>query len=615
MKTKHTAEGEGSRVPRGITERGHARTSAARTPSNGFLSLLRTFGNQTVLRLFESGPIQATLRVSQPGDEVKADHVAEQIVEASDSNISSSVNQLSSRTHVLQRKCACGDSESECDSCRRQKDEAALQPKTGGKPTSNGVPLIVHEALRSPGQPLDADVRAFFEPRFGHDLTHVRLHKDVLAAQSAKAVNASAYTVGSNIVFGAGAFDTTRSSGKQLIAHELTHVLQQAGDTGDPTKVSGPDDPAETQASSVAESLAAFLPSTSQSDDFRIHSRLVQQAGVVARDIAEAEPETDVDEDGDERAEENAPQTRQRYARPRPGSLESILEQMSMEGQRKRAIADAEIPFATLDRGGKAPHFVTFEREQPILTQIGRGGEVLSTKQYAFHILDAIEYSVGFANSNGDLVRILREFIPTLAERMPTDFPVVDLRVVPAFRIPSNLDPDGTIRLRAFYGAVAKRKKQSPTLAREPALDPLETLEAKEPATKNRRRCTIERRRGFLGNDPLATVFCQHATGSLFEYRITSPIYGSVDADAIRGDTMYECKCGYASLLHGLARDKWYAKLQQDKLTEQMLRHQRIVQDCGLRYRYVVSNSELADFLRGVWPSVDIVVSEWEPCD
>src|ERR1043165_2400398 len=74
---------------------------------------------------------------------------------------------------------------------------------------------------RGSGQPLDSDTRVFMESRFGHDFSRVRVHTDRDAAQSAESIGASAYTVGSDIVFGAGAFN------RQRLAHELTHVVQQ----------------------------------------------------------------------------------------------------------------------------------------------------------------------------------------------------------------------------------------------------------------------------------------------------------------------------------------------------------------------------------------------------
>jgi hypothetical protein len=89
------------------------------------------------------------------------------------------------------------------------------------------TPPIVHEVIHSSGQPLDSTTREFMEPRFGRDFSNVRVHTDAQAAKSAREVNALAYTVGRDIAFGEGAFETRSTRGKQLIAHELTHVVQQ----------------------------------------------------------------------------------------------------------------------------------------------------------------------------------------------------------------------------------------------------------------------------------------------------------------------------------------------------------------------------------------------------
>jgi hypothetical protein len=89
------------------------------------------------------------------------------------------------------------------------------------------VPPIVHDVLRSPGQPLEAATRADMEPRFGHDFSRVRVHTDARAAESARAVNALAYTVGHNVAFAAGRYVPRAPSGRALLAHELCHVLRQ----------------------------------------------------------------------------------------------------------------------------------------------------------------------------------------------------------------------------------------------------------------------------------------------------------------------------------------------------------------------------------------------------
>jgi len=92
---------------------------------------------------------------------------------------------------------------------------------------SAAAPHIVHDVLRSPGEALDAGVRAFMEPRFGCDFRRVRVHADARAAASAKAVRARAYTVGQHVVFGAASYAPASADGRRLIAHELSHVVQQ----------------------------------------------------------------------------------------------------------------------------------------------------------------------------------------------------------------------------------------------------------------------------------------------------------------------------------------------------------------------------------------------------
>ena len=90
-------------------------------------------------------------------------------------------------------------------------------------------PPIVSDVLRSSGEPLDATTRAYFEPRFGHDFSGVRVHANPEAADSVRSVGALAYTVGPDVVFGAGQYQPHSFAGRRLIAHELTHVVQQIG--------------------------------------------------------------------------------------------------------------------------------------------------------------------------------------------------------------------------------------------------------------------------------------------------------------------------------------------------------------------------------------------------
>lgn len=128
---------------------------------------------------------------------------------------------------LLQRKCACGGTSAATGECAECQQRKLLQRRPSGASAPVTVPSIVHDVLRSPGQPLDSATRGYMEPRFGHDFGAVRVHTNSLAAESARAVNALAYTVGQSIVFGRGLYAPGSSSGRRLMAHELTHVVQQ----------------------------------------------------------------------------------------------------------------------------------------------------------------------------------------------------------------------------------------------------------------------------------------------------------------------------------------------------------------------------------------------------
>jgi len=124
-----------------------------------------------------------------------------------------------------------------CTSCEKDKlrryekrpeEEEKVQKKDQGNSTAGmEAPSIVHDAINSGGQPLDTGTRKFFEPRFGRDFSNVRLHTGSKAAESSQAINANAYTLNNNIVFNSGKYSPHTDDGKRLLAHELTHVVQQ----------------------------------------------------------------------------------------------------------------------------------------------------------------------------------------------------------------------------------------------------------------------------------------------------------------------------------------------------------------------------------------------------
>jgi hypothetical protein len=160
-----------------------------------------------------------------------------------------------SPTSVIRRQCSCGSNAGgECDACKKEKEETVLRKAAGAAPAA--VPGIVHQVLRSPGQPLPGSVRTVFESRFGRSFQNVRVHIDASAALSARALQAQAYAVGSHIVFGEGGYAPHATEGRRLLAHELAHVAQQGGASPPGVlRVGDPHDPAEHEADRAADAV------------------------------------------------------------------------------------------------------------------------------------------------------------------------------------------------------------------------------------------------------------------------------------------------------------------------------------------------------------------------
>ena len=118
------------------------------------------------------------------------------------------------------------------NSANQKTGEDELNKQLQRKSQGNGsaemeAPSIVNDAISKAGQPLDPESRNFFEPRFGTDFSDVKIHTGSTATESSRSINAHAYTIGKNIVFNEGKFDSGTEEGKRLLAHELTHVVQQ----------------------------------------------------------------------------------------------------------------------------------------------------------------------------------------------------------------------------------------------------------------------------------------------------------------------------------------------------------------------------------------------------
>jgi hypothetical protein len=175
----------------------------------------------------------------------------------------------------------------------------------------------VHDVVGSGGAPLEPGLRTDMEGRFGHDFGDVRVHHDDAAHRSAKSVNAQAYTVGSDIVFQQDKYDPASESGKHMIAHELTHVVQQRSgpvdgtDAGGGVKVSDPSDRFEREAvANATQVMSAPAPSSAATAVPGVQ-RMSTDGAVAQREEAPEEEEeqtaqTYVQRDEDEAEEEQA---------------------------------------------------------------------------------------------------------------------------------------------------------------------------------------------------------------------------------------------------------------------------------------------------------------------
>jgi len=197
-------------------------------PANKNLSPAFTPASATATRqkpLVSQPPlIQAKLTIGQPNDpyEQEADRVADTVMRMPDPKVQRQSDEKEKEDDdekVVQTKPIAGQ----------------ITPLVQTQAVPNHTPEVTPaaeaniNAMKGGGRPLDSTTRAFMEPRFGHNFSQVRVHTDAQAAESAKGVNALAYTTGQDIVFKAGRYAPDSQAGRNLIAHELTHVVQQSG--------------------------------------------------------------------------------------------------------------------------------------------------------------------------------------------------------------------------------------------------------------------------------------------------------------------------------------------------------------------------------------------------
>jgi outer membrane protein OmpA-like peptidoglycan-associated protein len=175
-------------------------TASTAGPGGTARSLQRAAGNQAVKDLYRRGELQARLDVSQSGDpaEREAERVANEVVDSGEPT-------TDTESSVDIRRSASGEGQTSVDG----RTEARI------------------DALRGGGSPLSRSVRSYFEPRFGRDFSDVRVHTGSEADAVARSIEAEAFTVGRDVAFASGNYRPETTAGRELLGHELTHVVQQ----------------------------------------------------------------------------------------------------------------------------------------------------------------------------------------------------------------------------------------------------------------------------------------------------------------------------------------------------------------------------------------------------
>lgn len=586
------------------------------------------------------GALQAKLKVGSVNDplEHEADRVADQVMRMP------AAASFASAPPQISRKCA------DCEG------DEQLQMKPAG--AASGARLsAVHEVLSSPGQPLDGLSRAFFEPRFGRDFSQVRVHRGAAAEHSAQDVNARAYTVEHSIVFGAGAPAPVTDDGRRLLAHELTHVVQQAGNrTG----------PGLTPRSAADATLARDGGEEARDEDFEPAEGGEEAAEGEGGSVFTRPPGRTYTPGPNDRLEGNqtppAATNPTEDWRPDPNPAVSPSPYRD-EGSRTKwgaatqyAAAQKQAaglrynlestPTATLDRGGRAPDFVTISPKTAYYDVTAVDAYVWDELKHArieyspryFHLLDAIDYDFALATTPdeeiGVLLSYVPELIPTPRAGLPLDYVFNDRmyhpklprgqRAIGRFVI-YDLVTKATLdaRVSEFAAQFTKRRRQEREQAEAAVL-----AEAENVALKGGKRkqgaCTWKRTSPPSGNkyQDYHNKFAQHVAAAKGFGKVTDELtYTTPEGVSYPFDTynpsnkkeVWEVKTYHEWTSEtGIAtapfRIKNFSERIQD-LEEQRLRGLYIASRCNLNFRYVVDNYQALNGLRDAWilPPVEYI--------
>jgi len=366
--------------------------------------------------------IQRKPALSRAGDasEREADAVADRVMRMQ------APTTIGSAVPAIHRKCAACEDD----------DKPTIHAKPDASASRSALDTRGAAAVaREGGAPLSPQARAFFEPRFGQDFSHVRVHHDSEAARAARGVNARAYTYGSHVVFGAGQFSPDTSAGQRLLAHELTHVVQQGGSAPAEGGVIARDGEAEPMVEMEIDTLPE-MPTEAEQEAFNRE----RASGVMP--------------DGPPTAYHD------RGAHTNWAAAADFREKQMAAYARVNALErDVTV---VLESGGDPPGFIT---KGPIQRSADRENNVVEFYPRFFHVLDAIEWTVEHIDRDSDANAYLKFVFGDLGQKPDKGTPALLIDFAPRYLDMQGMDPDGSKRIAAFKRGIDKRNRR---LGRKP---------------------------------------------------------------------------------------------------------------------------------------------------
>ena len=586
------------------------------------------------------------------------------------------MSNASHSTLVLQRKCACGSPAGslggECSECSKTHLQTKLTIGRSDDPLEQEADRVAEQVMRAPadtavratppnvqrytnpdvegatvpdsvdhvlagaGLPLETALRQDMEHRFGHDFSRVRVHRGGAAEQSAREVGAHAYTVGNDIVFAERQYAPATHQGRQLIAHELTHVMQQ---TSEPADV-GPVNEGGALPPVGVEQVAAspVLARRPASPMFVPPPNLASPPHVESESLGEMAPSPG--------GALQAGQARQQlYAYNESFSFEMLYKKAKEAADPEGAQMEMERPVSTLRRGGTPPTFVT-AAPKSASTWIGGGpagsaGNIRVTyTPHWFHVLDAIESDVAAATTSEQLIDIFRAYFPDTVLRLGTTIAartshgaIVSLKWGTEFQ-PTTLDPGGSARSVAFLQAVNLKPRLSTDLLIQVLIQEWDQAEKQNNERRKRRQLTEDRgkecRTGRVGRtgDPDHNDYATEVTGANDDFQIVAPD-GVTQCTTDGRDERESLLTGQKTVWEVKTRHEWATSYgiggaifapyfsgrptshegpnatenmgRVGRIEEQRQRCLEVTDRCGFRYAYAFETEEAANFMRNHW--------------